>query len=297
MKWLKKIGRGFSTLLLGFLLIMIIIMVVFLADARATIMNADWVKDEMDKGGFYPAIRQELADELKDSLTGDLDQEEAQRISDAVDAAITDEWAKANFESNADVAYAFFKSESDDLGLSITLPDTLKERIKDVIADIFTEESTDLTPSQINAGLAAVNKQVDNLPDELALQVENAEVLQPVRDAVKIYDYAFYILIAFAVLLAILLILLHFTVKDAIRVLGFFLLIGSAICWGAAFALNKMAPSLVDEGDFSTNITKDMVIKVIRDSVSPANLYSIAIMVVAAVLIVASFFIKRKAKT
>jgi uncharacterized membrane protein YwaF len=127
--------------------------------------------------------------------------------------------------------------------------------------------------------------------------VENAQVLQPVRDAVKIYDYTFYILIAFAVLLAMLLILLHFTVKDAIRVLGFYFLVGGAICWGAVFALNKMAPRLVEDRDLGSYITSDMVIKVIRDFVSPANMYSIALMAVAIVLIVASFFIKRKAKT
>ncbi len=296
MKWRKKIGRGFSTLILGLLLVVTIIMVVYVADTRATAMNADWVKSELDQGGFYPAIRQELADRLKDSLTSNLGQAEAQRVSDAVDAAVTNDWAKANFESNVDIAYAYLNSQSDNLNLSVTLPHTLKQGMKVAIAATFTAQSTGLTQAQVDAGLAAVNDQVDNLPNEIALQVQNAQALQPARDAVKIYNYTFYILIAFAVFLAVLLIFLHFTVKDAIRVLGFCSLIGGAISWGAAFALNKVAPSIVDKWNLPTYITKDMVLKVIRDFSSPANIYSIVLMAVGVVLIVVSFFIKRKAE-
>ena len=298
MKWLKKIGRGFSTLMLGLFLVVTIVMVVYVADTRATAMNAHWVESEMNQGGFYAAIRHELADRLKDSLTGNLGQTEVQKVRDAVDVAVTDDWVKANFESNTGIGYAYLKSQSDNLNFSLTLPQGLKDSIKDAITAVFTANPPQgLSPDQVRAGIEAVKQQVDNLPGEITLQVQNVQALQPARDAVKIYNYAFYILIAFAVFLAVLLIFLHFTVKDAARIMGFCSLIGGAISWGAAFALNRMAPGIVDKWSLPDYITKDMVVKVIRDFTSPANIYSIVLMAVAVVLIVASFFIiKRKAE-
>lgn len=294
MKWLKKIGRFLSTFILGFLLVITIIMTIYVADVRATAMNSDWVKSEMDNGGFYPAVRSELSSNLKESLTEDMDADIGEKISNTIDATVTDEWAKANFEDNADIAYAYLKSESDNLGLSVSLPPSLKQGLKDAIADYFTAKTTGLTQAQIDKGLAAVYKQVDNLPSSISIQIENPSVLQPVRDGIKLYNYTYYILIALLILLSMLLILLHFKLKDAMRVIGFNFLIGGAISLAAAIAVGKFAPDIVGDADLGNYITKDMVVQVIKDLVSPANAYAIAFIVVAIVLIIASFFVGRK---
>lgn len=291
----KKLGRGFFTIILGFLLVITIVMVVYMTDTRATIMNAHWVESEMDKAGFYTTIRHELTDSIKDSLTENLGEAEVEKVYEAVDTAVTDDWVKDNFEKNMDLVYAYLKSENDDLSFSLTLPQDLKESIKDSVSVIYTANPPEgLSPDQVAAGIDAVSEQVDNLPDEIALQVQNLQALQPARDAIKIYNYVFYVLIAMAFFLAVLLIFLHFTVKDAVRILSVCSLIGGAISWAGVFVLNRMAPSIIDESDLPDYVTEDMIVTVIRDFTAPANIFSIVLMVVAVVLIVASFFIKRK---
>jgi hypothetical protein len=298
MNWLVKIGRWSSTIILGFLLVMTIVMVVFVTDTRATIMNADWVESEMDKGGFYTAIRSEFIDSINDSFTGDLGEAEVQNIRDAVDTAVTEDWIKANFEENMDLIYAYLKSESDNPSFSLTLPQNLKDSIKDNIEIVFGENPPEgLSPYLVEAGIDAIKQQVDYLPGEITLHILNMEELQPARDVIKICDYVFYILIALAFFLAVLLVFLHFTIKDAARILGVYSLIGGAISLTGVLVLKSIAPRIVGEGDLSGYITEDMIVMVIRDSMAPAYIFSIVLLVVAVLLIVASFFIKRKDET
>ncbi len=295
MEWLKKIGRGSFTIILGSLLVMTIIMVVFVTDTRATIMNADWVESEMDKAGFYTEIRNEFTDSIKDSLTDNMGEEEVQNIHDAVDKAVTDDWIKDNFESNMDMIYAYLKSESDDLSFSLSLPQDLKDSIKDSVETIYEANPPEgLIEPEVTAGINAIKQRVDYLPNEITLRMQNTQELQPARDVVKIYDYVFYILIALIFFLAVLLIFLHFTIKDAARVLGVCSLISGTICLTGVLVLNRIAQSFIDEEDLPDFVTKDMVVEVIRDFTAPANIFSIVLIVLAVVAIVASFFIKRK---
>ncbi len=298
MNWFIKIGRGFSTIILGFLLVITIVMVVFVTDTRATIMNSGWVENEMDKGGFYTAIRSEFIDSINESFTDDLGEADVQNIRDAVDTAVTDDWIKDNFEKNMDLIYAYLKSESDDLSFSLTLTQDLKDSIKESVEIVFEDNPPEgLMPDEVTIGIDAIKQRVDYLPDEIMLRIQNTQELQPARDVIKIYDYVFYILIALAFFLAVLLIFLHFTIKDAARILGVCSLIGGAISLTGVLVLKSMAPSIVGEGDLPDYITEDMIVMVIRDSVAPANIFSIVLIVVAVLLIVASFFIKRKDQT
>ncbi|MFC1924178.1 hypothetical protein ACFLXA_02295 [Chloroflexota bacterium] len=295
MKWSKKIGRGFLTVVLGFLIVMAIVMVVFVTDTRATFMSAGWLEGEVDEIGLYTTLRDEFIDSIDENLTDNLGQAEIQKVRQAVDTAVTDDWVKENFESNIDGIYAFLKSESDNLSFSLTLPQGLKDSIKDSFTVIFTADPPQgLSPGEVADGIDAVNQQVDNLPDGIALQVQNTQELQPARDVVKIYDYAFYMLIALLFFLVVMLVFLHSTLKDAVRIIGVCSLIGGAIAWTGAFVLNRMAPDIIDGGDLPDYLTEEMLVTVVRNSTSPANIFSIVLMSVAAVLIVASFFIKRK---
>jgi len=296
MNWYKKIGRGFLTVVLGFLIVIAIVMVVFVTDTRATFMSAGWVERQADEVGLYTTLRDEFIDSIDENLTDNLGQAEIEKVRQAVDTAVTDGWVKENFEGNMDSIYAFLKSESDNLSFSLSLPQSLKDSIKDSFAVIFTADPPqDLTPGEVADGIDAVNQQVDNLPDGIALQVQNVQELQPARDVVKIYDYAFYMLIALLFFLAALLIFLHSTLKDAVRIIGVCSLIGGAIAWTGAFVINRMASDIVGEGgDLPDYLTEEMLVTVIKNSTSPANIFSIVLMLVAAALIVASFFIKRK---
>jgi len=297
MNWLKKTGRASATIILGFLLVITIVMVVFVTDTRATVMDAGWVKSEMDKEGFYTAIRNEFIDNIDESFT-DLGEEEVQNIHNAVDIAVTDDWVKDNFEKNIGLIYAYLKSESDNPSFSLTLTQNLKDSIKDSVELIFEDNPPEgLSPAQVTAGIDAVKQRVDYLPDEITLHLLNVEDLQPVRDGIKIYNYVFYILIALICFLAVLLIILHFTIKDAARAIGVCSLVGGAISLTGVLVLKSMAPSIVGEEDLSDYITEDMIVNVIRDSTVPAIIFSIVLIVVAVLLIVASFFIKRKGES
>jgi len=214
MKSSKKIGRGFFTVVLGFLIVIAIVMVVFVTDTRATFMSSGWVESEAEEVGLYTTLRDEFIDSIDENLTDNLGQAEIQKVRQAVDTAVTDDWVKENFEGNMDNIYAFLKSESDNLSFSLTLPQSLKDSIKDSFSVIFTADPPQgLSPVEVADGIDAVNQQVDNLPDGIALQVQNTQELQPARDIIKIYDYVFYMLIAVLFFLAVLLVFLHSTLS------------------------------------------------------------------------------------
>lgn len=281
--------------MLGYLLVMTIVTVVFMSGTRATIMNTGWVESEMDKVGFYTAIKNEFIDSIDDSFADNLAEAEVENTRIVVDEAVTEEWIEENFEENIDLIYAYLKSESDDLSLSLTLTQDLKDGMKENVEIVFEDNPpVGLTPDEVTAGIDAVKQQLDNLPDEIALQMQNVQELQPARDVIRIYNYIFYILIALAFLLAVSLIFFHFTINDAARVLGIVTLIGGAVSLIDILVIRSLAPRIIGEGGLSDHITADMMVQVMRDSTTPAYIFSIVLIVVAVLLIVASFFIRRK---
>jgi hypothetical protein len=291
-----KILRIIFTPLLVFSVVASLFLIVYVADFRATVMDPAFVEKELMEN-VYPTVEQELKQELGDliseGLTGQVEAEEAQIVSDAMKASITDEWAKTTAHNIISGFYDHLNSESSTLNLAIPLSAEFKAGLKEALEVYFTAEATGLNQEQVNAGLEAINQQVDNLPSELTLTVENLD-LSPLQNTVVIFNYLFPILIALAVLLAVLLILLHFELKDATRVLGFCLLIGGVIILVAALVAISLLNNRVDTVDWPlSSINSDMVMTLIRDFLHPASIYSILLMAIGVVLIVFSFLLGR----
>lgn len=291
-----KVIRILFTPPLAFFLVLNLFLIVYVADLKATIMTPAFVEKELVEN-FYPAIREELGDRISEELTNQLGEEEAQRVSNAIKDAITHEWAEITTHNIITGVYDYLNSpESSTLNLVIPLSAEFKSGLKNAIGEYFTSAATGLSEEQVNVGLRAINQQVDNLPDEFTLTIENLDP-SPVQHAIAIFNHFFAILIALAVLLAVLLILLHFKLKSATRVLGFCSFISGAISLAVALVVTQLLPGVIDRGaDLPSSIDFDMVTSLIRDLLHPAVIYSIILLVLGVALIVFSFLWREKAK-
>lgn len=282
-----KLLRTLFTPLLVYSLVMGLFLTVYVADLKATAMNPTFMERELRENA-YPAVEQELVDRISQGLTGYLGEEVAQRTSDALKASITDEWAETTTHNIATGFYDYLDSESSTLNLAIPLSAEFKEGLKEAAEDYFTTQATGLDQEQVNAGLEAISQQVENLPSELTLTIENLD-LSPLQNAVAIFNHLFIILIALVVLLAVLLILLHSKLKDATRVLGFCFLISGVISYVVALVAIRLLNGMVDRIDLPASMNLDMVMTLIRDFLHPASIYSIILLAIGVALIVFSF--------
>ena len=279
---------------LAFSLIVLLFLIVYVADLRATAMDPDFVEKELIET-VYPAVEPELKEELGDliseGLTEQMGEEEAQIVADSIKDSITDEWVENTTHNFVSGVYDYLNSDSSTLNLTVPLSAEFKDGLKESLGAYFTAEATGLSQEEVDAELEALNQQVDDLPGELTLTFENLN-LSVLQNGVAIFGHLFAILIALAVLLAVLLLLLHFKVKDAARVIGFCLFIGGAVSYVVFIVtiriLDGRADS-IDTTDWSLSIDWDMVMTLVRDFLHPASIYSIVLMAVGVALIVFSF--------
>ncbi len=287
--------RIIFTPLLAFSLVFLLLLIVYVADFRATAMDPAFVEKEMLETVYpsvEPELREELGDLISEGLTDQLGDDEAQIVSDSITDAITDEWVENTVHNFVTGFYDYLNSDSSTLNLTLPLSAEFKEGLKVALGAYFTTEATGLDQEEIDAGLEALYQWVDDLPGELTLSVENLN-LALLQNGVAIFDHLFAILIAIVVLLAVFLILLHFKLKDASRVIGFCLLIGGVISYVVALQTIRFAEGRVDTVDWPLSyVDTDMVMTVVRDFLHPASIYSIVLMAVGVALIVFSFLWK-----
>ena len=288
--------RGFFSGVLCFLLFDVLILLGLVVTLNLTVLNPDFVTDELDKLDVYPVLIEQAKAQLPgQEFLGD----------EIVDELVTEltPW----FEEQADGAihslYAYLHGEQE-LNVVVSLEPVravVKDKVREFALASLPPELLGATQSQVEAFLAEIYEEIDNfIPatfqlSEASLGQQVVVQLEQVREVVGYIDMAYKILIAVAVLLVVLIALAHWWQPTPImRSIGItFILVGVAGILGSLFDvwLIQVLSRLLGGSSILLGLQAKMP-QLAADIVVPIRMYGIGFLSAGIVLLVMSFLFR-----
>jgi len=291
-----SVVRGIFSGILCFLLFDVLILLGLVITVNLTVLNPDFVTDEMDKLDVYPVLVEQAKAQLPgQELLGD----------EIVDELVTEltPW----FEEQADGAiyslYAYLHGEQE-LNVVISLEPVravVKEKVREFALGSLPPELLGATQSQVEAFLAEIYDEIDNLIpatfqlSEASLGPQVMAQLEQVREVVGYIDMAYKLLIAVAALLVVLVALaLWWQPTPIMRSIGItFILVGVAGILGSLFDvwLIQVLNRLVGGSSILLGLGAKMP-QLAADIIAPVRMYGIGFLSGGIVLLVMSFLFR-----
>jgi len=288
--------RGFFSGVLCFLLFDVLILLGLVVTLNLTVLNPDFVTDELDKLDVYPVLIEQAKAQLPgQEFLGD----------EIVDELVTEltPW----FEEQADGAihslYAYLHGEQE-LNVVVSLEPVravVKDKVREFALASLPPELLGATQSQVEAFLAEIYEEIDNfIPatfqlSEASLGQQVVVQLEQVREVVGYIDMAYKILIAVAVLLVVLIALAHWWQPTPImRSIGItFILVGVAGILGSLFDvwLIQVLSRLLGGSSILLGLQAKLP-QLAADIVVPIRMYGIGFLSAGIVLLVMSFLFR-----
>jgi hypothetical protein len=294
-----KAFRVVVLVILGILLSLSLLVFGIALTLNQSLLSPDFVADHVDELDIAELadeiVRDQIPPEAADFMGGSLDTVLADTIADI------DSWLKEQARDGIFVFYDYIEGRSEELSLEVSI-DTAKTTFHDnLLAAVLASPPPELagdTPAQIEAEFNTYWSQIDaEIPSTLTLDetMIDAEVLnqiEMVKQYVGYFNLAFIILIAFSLLMILLIILTHMSVRGSTRQLGFtFLSIGVVLLAGALIARSVIG-GVVSGGDIPTTL-QGWLPSLITDVLMPLGIYSVGLIVAGIVLAIVSFVYKR----
>ena len=288
--------RGFFSGVFCFLLFDVLLLLGLVITVNLTVLNPDFVTDELDKLGVYPV----LIEQAKTQLPGQ------EYIDDEiVDELVTEltPW----FEEQADAAihsvYAYLQGEQE-LSVVISLEPVralVKEKVREAALAFLPPELEDASQSQIDAFMLQVYEEIDNvIPatfqlSETSVGQQITAQLEQVREIVGYINTAYKLLIAVAALLVLLIALAHWWQPNPImRSIGItFILVGVAGILGPLLDvwLIQALSRLVGESSMLLGLEAKLP-QLAADLTAPVRMYGIGFLSAGIVLVIISFLFR-----
>jgi hypothetical protein len=288
--------RGFFAGFFCFLLFDVLVLLGLVISVNLTVLNPDFVTDELDKLDVYPV----LIEQAKTQLPGQ------EFISDEIVDELVVELTPW-FEEQADAAvyslYAYLQGEQE-LNVVVSLEPVravVKEKAREVVLTLLPPELQGAAQSQIDAFLEEVYQGIDEVIPA-TFQLNEASVgqqvvaqLEQVREVVGYINTAYKILIAVAVLLVVLIALAHWWQPSPImRSIGItFILVGVAGIVGSLIDVWLVhALSRLVGGSAMFLGLEAKLPQLAADLVAPVRMYGIGFLSGGIVLLIISFLFR-----
>jgi hypothetical protein len=244
-----KFLKGLAISLLSFILFLSLGVFGTVYMLNNTLLNPDFVSAQVDKIPVSSLVREMTEGQIGGQLPSEVGfLEEA--MYDAI--AENEPWLKEQVNAGIYSFYDFLLGESERLSVIISL-EPLKESLRDSLRQAFMQnippELSILPPAQLEQYFDEYYQQFSaQIPSEFTVDESQIppEIMAQLMQARQYIGYAqtyYYPLIGFMVLLVILIILLHRSVKGATRGLGITFLIYGILEFAGVFATKNFLPT------------------------------------------------------
>jgi len=284
--------RGFFSGVFGFLLFDVLVLLGLVISLNLTILNPDFVTDELEKLDVYSAV----IEQAKAQLPG-------QEFIDAetVNELVTE--LKPWFEEQANIVihagYAYLKGEQE-LDVTISLEPVrtaVKESARESILESLPPELQGVPQSQIDAYMSQVYAEIDNvIPatfqlSETSVGQQITAQLEQVKQVIGYVDTAYKALIVLAVVLVLLIALVYWwQPKPITRSIGItFVLVGVAGILGSLLdvLISQALSRLASESSMLLGLEAKLP-QLAADLTAPIRMYGIGFLGAGIVLIIIS---------
>lgn len=264
-----------------------------------SVLNPDFIAEHVESLDIAA-----LADEI---VMDQIPPEAADFMGESLDAVLGDTiadiepWMEEQAQEGIYVFYDYIEGRSETLSLIISL-ETVKESFRaNLLAAVLASPPLELVgfpPAEIELQFNTYYSQIDEeIPsalelDETMLDAEVMEQIERARQYVGYFNTAFIVLIAFSLLMILLIILTHFSVRGSTRQIGITFLAVGAVGLAGAFITRSVASSQLVQNDIPTTL-QTWAPEIITDVLMPLGIYSIGLIAVGIALTVVSFVYKK----
>ena len=290
--------KGLAISLLSFLLFLSLGVFGTVYMLNNTLLNPDFVSAQVDKIPVSSLMREVTEEQISGQLPG-----EAQFLEEAMYDAIAENepWLKEQVNAGVYSFYDFLLGKSERLSVVISL-EPLKESLRDSLWQAFTQN---LPPELATAPPGMLEQYFNEYYQQFSEQIPSSfeldesllppEVMAQIMQARQYIGYAqtgYYALIGFMVLLVVLIILLHRSVKGATRGLGITFLIYGAIEYASIWAAGYFGPTYLPLVEIPSSLQMWLT-GFINDLLAPLQTFGIGLMAAGAALIIVSIVYPR----
>ena len=229
-------------------------------------------------------------------------------MSDVVAEAATDTiaeqelWIKQQARDGIYAFYDYIEGRREHLSLAISI-DTVKESLRDNLLEAVLAspppELASLPPAMIeqefNQFWSDYSEEVPSTLelDESSLEPEVMEQLERAREIVGYIHLTYKVLIALSLLLILLIVLIYREVRGSTRQIGITFLTCGIASYVGALVTEKIAGTQLTQLDMPVYL-QTWIPQLIKDVLSPLEIYGIGLMATGAALLVVSFVYKRR---
>lgn len=290
--------RGFFSGVFSFLLFDVLVLLGLVISVNLTILNPDFVTNELEKLDVYSAVIEQAKTRLPSQ----------QFIStETVDELVSE--LKPWFEEQADTVihavYAYIEEDSE-LNVTISLEPVraaVKENVREAVTNSLPPELQGASQSQIDAYMSQLYTGIDSvIPSSFVLDetVAGSQVmtqLEQVKQIVGYIDTAYKALIAATILLVLLIALVYWwQPKPITRSIGItFILVGVACILGPL--LDYLIVQVLGQFIGTSGLTSELQAKLPQlaaDLAAPVRMYGIGFLISGVALIVISVLFRSK---
>jgi lipopolysaccharide export LptBFGC system permease protein LptF len=284
--------KGIALGLVCFFLFIILPMLGLAYTANSTVVNPQFAAAEVQKLDIAS---------FGHDIINDLIPAEDKPYAPAIDATMVEmkPWIDRQITTAVNGAYAYLNGESDSIKIVIQ-PDPFKQSLVNNFTAAFQKsppaEYLKLSATQKTQYLSQSQKKLaDSLPLSSSLTITSEDIgtdgMNALDRAKEVFGYihtSFIWLMALAVVLILLVILIFREIKGASRTIGIVFLAGGALSYGIYWGLNHFVPGMISTGDFPDQI-QAWVPQFVSDILSPWGIFSLAVLIIGAVLVGISF--------
>lgn len=263
-----------------------------------SVLNPDFIAEHVERLDIAAVAEEVVIDQIPSEAADFMGESLDEVLVDTI--ADVEDWMQEQAQEGIYVFYNYIKGKSDTLSLIISL-DTVKESFRtNLLAAILASPPPELagaTPAEIEAEFNTYWSQIDEeIPSALELDetMLDAEVMNQILNArhyVGYFNKTFIALIAFSLLMILLIILTHFSVRGSTRHLGITFLAIGAVSLAGAFIARSVINGLLTGGDIPATL-QTWAPDVVTDVLMPLGIYAIGLLVVGITLTVISFVYK-----
>jgi hypothetical protein len=262
-----------------------------------SLLNPDFVADHFDELDVAELTEEVIQDQIPAEAADFMGESLNPVLSDTI--ADTEDWLKEQARDGIYVFYDYLEGRSEDLSLEIYLTTFTTSFHDNLLAAILASPPAELvgfTPAQIEAEFNTYWGQINaEIPSPLALDetMVDAAVLDNIETArryVGYFNLVFIVLLAFSVLMIVLVILTHMSVRGSTRQLGITCLAVGAVLLAGALIANSLIGGMLSD---APSTLQAWLPSLIFDTLLPLGIYSIGLLVAGIALTVVSFVYKK----
>jgi len=294
-----KVFKVILLVILGILLSLSLLIFGLALTLNQSVLNPDFIAEHVERLDIAAladeVVREQVPPEAAEFMGESLDEVLGDTIADI------EPWMKEQARDGIYVFYDYIEGRSESLSLIISL-ETVKESFRaNLLAAILASPPPELVgfpPAEIELQFNEYWSQIDEeIPsalelDETMLDAEVMEQIEQAKQYVGYFNLAFIVLIAFSLLLILLIILTHFSVRGSTRQLGITFLSIGVVSLAGALITRSVASSQLAQNELPAAL-QAWAPEVITDVLMPLGLYGIGLIVVGIALTVISFVCKR----